>query len=569
MSVNKPTQADESLSAYLDGELHGDELARVERLINSNAEYRQLADDLRRIRAQLEQLPRHRLAEDFSSVVLRQAEREMLKPADGADSDDAPLGSPKSPGIVDRGWWRGIVWATTAVAAALLVGLVVPRIQRDVSVKDQRESQLAKVTAANSASSEIPTGQTTSSAYEATESSNESRAGDLAQESFRDSIRSRSARSLSSTKPVEDLSVDAVATEPMSEDRAVNRRSRYANKRESTHFERENEEIARRMKDIAEPDAHRHQYGKMEADELPSQPEMVVTVNVPLEVFHQRRFDESLAKNDIYFSHDDVEDRKKQQRNRYLQRDFGDFEDLDDAKEMTPATTPESAPSELIYVKATRAQIEATLHELQQYPQQYTQVAVQSEGKRESMRGRRFESDRSQSSSSGRRDLNVEALRSLGYVGAQAQDLPSVEEQELSSVQEHVIGGGVTNGVVDEGRDPQPREPIGKARRIGKDKIFNEATGRRAMALDEDFALPFSRKSRESMGNRQFRPTENRREGGGVASDDRAELSYGGLSRAEEKDLEEMISVLFIVKVNPGLDATSRSTDSDQSTPGQ
>ena len=129
MSVNKPTRADESVSAYLDGELHGHELARIERLIDTNNEYRQLADDMRILRVQLKRLPRHRLAEDFSGVVLRQAEREMLKPADDDDSDDAPSGPPKPPGIADRGWWRGMVWATTAVAAALLLGLVLPRIQ--------------------------------------------------------------------------------------------------------------------------------------------------------------------------------------------------------------------------------------------------------------------------------------------------------------------------------------------------------------------------------------------------------------------------------------------------------
>ena len=74
------------LSAYLDGELTAEEREHVERLLASNAEARQLVDELRALRASLQELPQHTLELEFAQRVLVRAEREMA-----ASQADAPI----------------------------------------------------------------------------------------------------------------------------------------------------------------------------------------------------------------------------------------------------------------------------------------------------------------------------------------------------------------------------------------------------------------------------------------------------------------------------------------------
>jgi hypothetical protein len=74
------------ISAYLDGELTGEEREHVERLLASNAEARQLVDELRALRASLQELPQHTLELEFAQRVLVRAEREMA-----ASQADAPI----------------------------------------------------------------------------------------------------------------------------------------------------------------------------------------------------------------------------------------------------------------------------------------------------------------------------------------------------------------------------------------------------------------------------------------------------------------------------------------------
>jgi anti-sigma factor RsiW len=74
------------LSAYLDGELNAEERAHVEQLLASNAEARQLVDELRALRASLQELPQHSLELEFAQRVLVRAEREMA-----ANQADAPI----------------------------------------------------------------------------------------------------------------------------------------------------------------------------------------------------------------------------------------------------------------------------------------------------------------------------------------------------------------------------------------------------------------------------------------------------------------------------------------------
>jgi hypothetical protein len=78
---------DELLSAYLDGELSGDELRRVEQLLVDNAEYRQLYEELRALGSSFQALPRYRLAEDLSQRVLRRAEQSLLDGSTGLQGE--------------------------------------------------------------------------------------------------------------------------------------------------------------------------------------------------------------------------------------------------------------------------------------------------------------------------------------------------------------------------------------------------------------------------------------------------------------------------------------------------
>lgn len=165
--MNHPTD-DELISAYLDGELSGEELLRAERMLEERPECRQLVEELRAIGGGLRDLPRYSLDDDFADRVLRRAEREMLSavppeivpPVMGAKAvtphetvsqattheSNAPqtyvqtvktpiasapqkkppaydeAGTEFQPDLLSwRRWRRPAVWSSLAVAAALLI----------------------------------------------------------------------------------------------------------------------------------------------------------------------------------------------------------------------------------------------------------------------------------------------------------------------------------------------------------------------------------------------------------------------------------------------------------------
>ena len=64
-------QFDILLSAYLDGELTATEQVRVEQLLASSPEARQLIEELRALRAGLQALPQHQLEANFADRVLQ------------------------------------------------------------------------------------------------------------------------------------------------------------------------------------------------------------------------------------------------------------------------------------------------------------------------------------------------------------------------------------------------------------------------------------------------------------------------------------------------------------------
>lgn len=100
----KNVPENELFSAYLDGELTAAEQARVEHLLATSPEARQLLESLRTLSATLQSLPVHKLDEDLSQRVLRLAERRMLSesPAaprgdDGRTPSESGSSAPSSP----------------------------------------------------------------------------------------------------------------------------------------------------------------------------------------------------------------------------------------------------------------------------------------------------------------------------------------------------------------------------------------------------------------------------------------------------------------------------------------
>ena len=76
-----PMFQDERISAYLDGQLPPDERSQFEDELARNGELRQVVEELRGLHDSLQELPRHRLNDDFAMQVLRRAERAVLSDA--------------------------------------------------------------------------------------------------------------------------------------------------------------------------------------------------------------------------------------------------------------------------------------------------------------------------------------------------------------------------------------------------------------------------------------------------------------------------------------------------------
>ncbi len=123
---------DQRISGYLDGELSADEQSRFEEEIAQNAELRQVVDELRALRSDLDLLPRARLEEDFAARVLRRAEREVLSGGLTAPPvDDATPNTEKTSVAQNtpayRSTWsrerftRPLIWSAAAIAAGLIV----------------------------------------------------------------------------------------------------------------------------------------------------------------------------------------------------------------------------------------------------------------------------------------------------------------------------------------------------------------------------------------------------------------------------------------------------------------
>jgi anti-sigma factor RsiW len=157
-----PMFQDERISAYLDGQLPPDERSQFEDELARNGELRQVVEELRGLHDSLQELPRHRLNDDFAVQVLRRAERAMLSDphvvaaaANGSSASGSSADALRTNGAaaddakvvragVDNSFQdarkrrRPWVWAAIVVAAAIVVMVYNPpqRKPTEVAARD-------------------------------------------------------------------------------------------------------------------------------------------------------------------------------------------------------------------------------------------------------------------------------------------------------------------------------------------------------------------------------------------------------------------------------------------------
>jgi hypothetical protein len=154
MTSFREPMSDELISAYLDGELSGDERAQVEQLILSEPRYRQQLESLRALRDSLQQLPRHVADDRFAERVLsRINEHRSLQATDAAAahlSKGAQLD--RRDRSIRPGLRRGVLWSLATVAAAVLIAIVMP--SRDLQQVGQVPAPAAPGTAEKDAAAD-------------------------------------------------------------------------------------------------------------------------------------------------------------------------------------------------------------------------------------------------------------------------------------------------------------------------------------------------------------------------------------------------------------------------------
>ncbi|MCA9196468.1 MAG: hypothetical protein KDA87_02980 [Planctomycetales bacterium] len=123
MSKESEQSPDELISAFVDGELTGNELARAQELLTSSAQHRQLLADWKALRATLQELPSHRASSSFAQQVQQQCQAAL----DNASTDSqverkssaVPDAAPDAGGA--SVWARRLFWPLMAAAAGILL----------------------------------------------------------------------------------------------------------------------------------------------------------------------------------------------------------------------------------------------------------------------------------------------------------------------------------------------------------------------------------------------------------------------------------------------------------------
>ncbi len=161
----------EMLSAYLDGELTADEQVRVEQILATSPEARQLVEELRALGSTLQGLPQQKLDEDLSARVLGLAERRMLLPDRlPDDAPDKPSTDKPSAGRARQtlapadsdaiGWlgvpwreisWRGmfsrraLIWTGVIVATAIAINFTSappPKLNHEIAKQGENAKRI-------------------------------------------------------------------------------------------------------------------------------------------------------------------------------------------------------------------------------------------------------------------------------------------------------------------------------------------------------------------------------------------------------------------------------------------
>ncbi|MHB8973562.1 MAG: anti-sigma factor family protein [Pirellulaceae bacterium] len=110
----------ELISAFLDGEVSPDERARVEQLVASSSEHRQMLDDMRAVTRGMQRLPSYCLDGEFAQRV-----SEMARQSTGIARDITVARSGRFAPVATAWHWPAIAGLAATAAAAMLVAFLV------------------------------------------------------------------------------------------------------------------------------------------------------------------------------------------------------------------------------------------------------------------------------------------------------------------------------------------------------------------------------------------------------------------------------------------------------------
>ena len=132
----------EILSAYLDGQVTGEERARVERLLAEDAEARQVLEELREVSQSVAGLPRHALPDDFAKQI-----EASLEARPCSLSTDTEVEGKVDWRYLQRRFLSGrsIAWVATVLLVALAINYLSPNEDRNVQ-QVARDMEVASVT---------------------------------------------------------------------------------------------------------------------------------------------------------------------------------------------------------------------------------------------------------------------------------------------------------------------------------------------------------------------------------------------------------------------------------------
>ena len=147
---------EELISAYLDGELTSDEQLLVEEALRDDPQSQQLLEDLQSLHDRLQAIPRSEPSRDYTQQILRRAERAILTGTSEPGSSELTSNAPAKPAVAaisskdSPGNWKHVIWASTALAATLLLALLFqPDHPVSHQLTDATQRQADQLTTAN------------------------------------------------------------------------------------------------------------------------------------------------------------------------------------------------------------------------------------------------------------------------------------------------------------------------------------------------------------------------------------------------------------------------------------